>query len=58
MEFLAGAGAGDIEEALAFGSFAFAMNAVEPAEERVNVLALGGDGREHDVCGPVVCMAL
>ena len=51
MEFLAGAGAGDVEEALALSGFAAPVDAFEPTCESVDLFALGCDGREHDVSG-------
>lgn len=54
MKFLACAGAGNVEETLVLGVFAFAMAAFEPGCERVDVLATGGDGGQQDGRGGVV----
>ena len=50
VQFLAGAGAGDVKEALALGCLAGAMDSVKPVVERLRRLAAAGDGGEHEVC--------
>jgi hypothetical protein len=49
VQLLTGAGAGDIEEALAFGGLAGVMDTVEPVVEGLRRLATTGDGSEHEV---------
>ena len=49
MQLLAGSGAGDIEEALAFGRLAVAVDSIEPVVEGFRRRAATGDGREHEV---------
>jgi hypothetical protein len=54
VEFLAGAGAGNVKEALVLGGLAIATEAIEPTGEGISVLTLGCDGCEHDVRGAPV----
>ena len=54
MKFFASAGAGDIEEALAFGSFASGVDAGDPLVEFGRLFSLAGDGGEQDMGGFVV----
>jgi hypothetical protein len=52
VQLLPGSGAGDVEETLALGGLAGAMDGVEPVVEGTRWLTATGDGGEHDVrCG-------
>jgi len=53
VKLLAGAGAGNVKEALALGGLARVLDPPEPFVECVRLLASAGDGGEHDVCGAV-----
>ncbi len=53
VELLAGAGAGDVEEALAFGGFAGGLDGAHPVVEPCGGAALGAD-RSYDAVGDVV----